>query len=178
LETVADHAALWDEVRRGELPTRTGMFVSFPSIHDPSQALPGHHTALIWQVVPRTLSGRQWKEVRDEYMATCIDRLRRYTSNIGPESIIGAVATTPDDMVAKWTSLDAGLFGGRNDGGQLGPFRPLPELAGYRTPIAGLYLAGASMPPGAGLSPAPAMACAEVVARDLGARRWWAKRRR
>ncbi len=175
-ESVADNAALWEEVRRGELPTRTGMFVSFPSVHDPSQALPGHHTALIWQVVPRTLRGRQWKEVRQEYMAACIDRLRRYVPNLGHENIMGATAMTPDDIVAKWTNLAAGLFGGRNAGGQLGPFRPLPELAGYRTPIPGLYLAGASMPPGAGLSPAPAMACCEVLATDLKAKRWWAKR--
>jgi phytoene dehydrogenase-like protein len=175
LESVADHAALWEEVRRGELPTRTGMFVSFPTTHDPSQALPGHHTSLIWQVVPRTLRGREWKDVRQEYMAACIDRVRRYVPNLGPDSIMGATAMTPDDIVAKWTNLAAGLFGGRNTGGQLGPFRPLPELAGYRTPIAGLYLAGSSMPPGAGLNPAPAMACAEVLAADLKAKRWWAK---
>jgi len=86
------------------------------------------------------------------------------------------VATTPDDMAAKWTNLGAGLFGGRNSGGQLGPFRPLPELAGYRTPIAGLYLAGAATPPGAGLAPAQAMACLEILARDLGAGRWWNRR--
>jgi phytoene dehydrogenase-like protein len=151
------------------------MFVSCPTVHDPSQALPGHHTALIWQVVPRTLRGRAWKDVRQEYMTVCIDRLRRYAPNIGHETIMGATAMTPDDIVAKWTNLGAGLFGGRNAGGQLGAFRPLPELAGHRTPIRGLYLAGASMGPGAGLSPAPAMACTEVLAADLKAKRWWAK---
>jgi len=175
LESVADHEALWGEVRSGELPTRVAMFVSFPSVHDPSQAVPGHHTALIWQVVPRHLRGRDWKNERQGYMATCIDRLRRYVPNLSHENIMGATAMTPDDMVAKWTNLAVGLFGGRNAGGQLGAFRPLPELAGYRTPIPGLYLAGASMPPGAGLSPAPAMACAEVLATDLKAKRWWAK---
>jgi phytoene dehydrogenase-like protein len=176
LESVADHAALWDQVRRGELPTRAGMFVSFPSVHDPSQALPGHHTGLIWQVVPRTLKGREWKDVREEYMAACIDRLHRYVPNIGRETILGTVAMTPDDFVAKWTNLAGGLLGGRNSGGQLGAFRPLPELAGYRTPTRGLYLAGASLSPGAGLHPASAMACAEVLATDLRAKRWWTKR--
>jgi phytoene dehydrogenase-like protein len=126
--------------------------------------------------VPRTLHGREWKDVRQEYLTTCIDRVRRYAPNLSHENIMGATAMTPDDIVAKWTNLAVGLFGGRNGGGQLGPFRPLPELAGYRTPVAGLYLAGASMPPGAGLSPAPAMACAEVLAADLKAKRWWAKR--
>lgn len=176
LESAADHAALWEEVRRGDLPTRTGMFVAFPSVQDDTQAAPGHHTALIWQLVPRQLRGREWKHVRTEYMTSCIDRLRRYAPNIDHANIMGATAMTPDDIVAKWTNLSVGIFGGRNNGGQLGAFRPLPELAGYRTPLPGLYLAGASMPPGAGLSPASAMACAEVLAADLKLKRWWAKR--
>lgn len=90
---------------------------------------------------------------------------------------MAAVNMTPDTMVAKWTNLDVGIFGGRNYGGQLGAFRPLPELADYRTPIRSLYLAGATMPPGAGLSPAPAMACLEVLAGDLKIKRWWGKKR-
>jgi len=176
LESAADHAALWEEVRRGDLPARTGLFVAFPTVHDETQALPGQHTALLWQLVPRHLRGREWKDVRNDYMAACIDRLRRYAPNMDQANIMGATAMTPDNIVAKWTNLSVGIFGGRNTGGQLGAFRPLPELAGYRTPLPGLYLAGASMPPGAGLSPAPAMACAEVLAADLKFKRWWAKR--
>jgi phytoene dehydrogenase-like protein len=177
LENVTDHEVLFDQVRQGDLPTQAGMFVSFPSVHDPSEALPGHHTALIWQVVPRTLrGGRRWNDIAEDYKAICISRLRRYASNITHENIMGSVAMTPDTLVSKWTNLNVGLFGGRNSGGQLGAFRPTPELSGYRTPIRGLYLAGATMPPGAGLTPAPAMACLEVVASDLKARRWWSRR--
>ena len=39
-----------------------------------------------------------------------------------------------------------------------------------------LYLAGAAMPPGAGLTPAPAMACLEVLASDLKLKRWWSRK--
>lgn len=174
LERVEEHGALWEEVRRGSLPTQAAMFVSIPSAHDPSQAPPGHHTALLWHYVPRALRGCRWAEVREAFMTSCVDRLRRYAPNVGPEAIVGAAAMTPDDHVAKFPDLAAGLFGGRSGGGQLGPFRPLPELAGFRTPIPGLYLAGAGLPPGAGLSPAPALGCLEVLAADLGIARWWA----
>ena len=34
-------------------------------------------------------------------------------------------------------------------------YRPLPELAGYRTPVRGLFLTGASTHPGGGLFGAP-----------------------
>ncbi|MFQ6020178.1 MAG: hypothetical protein ACE5KW_05415, partial [Dehalococcoidia bacterium] len=111
-------------------------------------------------------------------MVACVERLRRYAPNIGREIVMAAVAVTPDDLVAKWPNLAVGLFGGRNSGGQLGSFRPLPELASCRTPIPGLYLAGASLPPGAGLSPGPAVACVEALATDLRLKRWWTRRGR
>jgi len=46
-------------------------------------------------------------------------------------------------------------------------FRPLPELAGYKTPIAGLYLTGASTHPGGGVFGASGRNAAAVVERDL-----------
>lgn len=171
LETVADHAALWHAIRAGELPDQAAMFVSVPTVHDPAQARAGQHTTLLWHFVPRVLRGRAWKDVRDTFTAACIDRLRRYAPNVGAPTIIAAAAMSPDDHVAKFPNLASGLFGGRNSGGQLGAFRPVPELAGYRTPINGLYVAGASAAPGAGLHPASAIACAGVVAHDLRATR-------
>jgi phytoene dehydrogenase-like protein len=176
LETVEDHSLLWQTIRRGELPGQAGMLVSVPSLHDPSQAPARHHTALLWQYVPRTLRGRAWTDVRDGFMAACIEGLRRYAPNIGPATILAAAAMSPDDHLAKFPNLVAGLFGGANSGGQLGAYRPTPELADYRTPISGLYLAGASLPPGAGLGPASALGCVEAVAGDLRARRWWSQR--
>jgi len=175
LESVEEHAALWGEIRSGRLPAQAAMFVSIPSAHDPSQSPAGHHTALLWQYVPRTLRGRSWGEAREAFMTSCIDRLRRYAPNVSPQATLAAAAMTPDDHVAKFPDLAAGLFGGRNSGGQLGPFRPIPELGGFRTPIPGLYLAGAGLPPGAGLNPAPALGCLEVLAADLRVERWWAR---
>lgn len=43
--------------------------------------------------------------------------------------------------------------------------RPLPELAGYRTPIAGLWLCGPGMHPGAGIAGAAGFNCASEILR-------------
>jgi len=43
--------------------------------------------------------------------------------------------------------------------------RPLPELAGYRTPIAGLWLCGPGMHPGAGIAGAAGLNCAREILR-------------
>lgn len=176
LPSVEDHDALWHDVRRGVLPSSAAMFVSVPSVHDPGQAPRDHHTALVWRFVPRRLRGQEWKDVREPFMNATIERLRNHAPNLAGHAIAGAATMTPDDLVAKFPNLAPGLFGGRNAGGQLGAFRPVPELGGFRAPIAGLYLAGAAMPPGAGLSPAPALACLEVLAADLGITRWWARK--
>jgi len=41
--------------------------------------------------------------------------------------------------------------------------RPLPELSGYRTPVEGLFLTGASMHPGGGVFGASGRNTAEVI---------------
>ncbi len=54
-------------------------------------------------------------------------------------------------------------------------FRPLPELASYRTPIGGLYLTGASTHPGGGVFGASGYNTARVVLADRQrAGRLWA----
>ena len=45
--------------------------------------------------------------------------------------------------------------------------RPLPELAGYRSPIKGLWLCGPAMHPGAGVAGASGYNCAKALLRDL-----------
>ena len=42
-------------------------------------------------------------------------------------------------------------------------YRPLPELAGYRTPVRGLFLTGASTHPGGGVFGASGRTAARVV---------------
>ena len=49
-------------------------------------------------------------------------------------------------------------------------YRPLPELAGYRTPVRGLFLTGASTHPGGGVFGASGRTAARVVMHH---RRHW-----
>jgi len=51
---------------------------------------------------------------------------------------------------------------------QLLAFRPSPGLAGYRTPVAGLYLTGAGTHPGGGVTGLPARNAAAVLLDALG----------
>ncbi len=49
---------------------------------------------------------------------------------------------------------------------QMFAFRPTPALSRYRTPIAGLYLTGASTHPGGGVFGASGRAAARAVLKD------------
>jgi hypothetical protein len=54
---------------------------------------------------------------------------------------------------------------------QLLAFRPSPSLAGYRTPMPGLFLTGAGTHPGGGVTGIPGRNAAAVVLETLGTRR-------
>lgn len=51
--------------------------------------------------------------------------------------------------------------------------RPTSRMPGYRTPIEGLYLCGASQHPGGRFHGQPGYDAAGVIAEDLGVDRWW-----
>ena len=51
---------------------------------------------------------------------------------------------------------------------QVGGFRPLPELAQFRAPVAGVYLCGSGSHPGSGVSMGPGRNAARAICDDLG----------
>jgi phytoene dehydrogenase-like protein len=56
---------------------------------------------------------------------------------------------------------------------QMGYLRPTEDASCYRTPITGLYVAGASTHPGGMVILGPGYNAAKVVAEDLGGDVWW-----
>ena len=169
IDSPAANQALWQEIRAGALPQQAGMTVFSTVLWDPSQAHQGMSNTTLWQIVPRHLAGgRSWASVGDSYAKLLIERLGRWAPNVSGERILESVAHTPDLLVEKWPNLKPGLFGGRNAGSQALFSRPFPELA-QGSSIPGLYLANASMAPGAGLPGLAGIIAAKRVAADLGA---------
>ncbi|MDP6179510.1 MAG: hypothetical protein QGG48_06425, partial [Desulfatiglandales bacterium] len=64
-------------------------------------------------------------------------------------------------------------FMGRMITAQLEYFRPMPELAEFRTPIKNLYLCGACCHPGGGIIGGSGLIAAETIAEDHGITKWW-----
>jgi beta-carotene ketolase (CrtO type) len=61
---------------------------------------------------------------------------------------------------------------------QMGRFRPIPELSGYRLPLKNMYYSSAGAHDGGGVRGAAGYNCYKVIAEDLGLRKIWEEKGR
>jgi phytoene dehydrogenase-like protein len=171
----ADFARLWTDVRAGRLP-EPAMYCAAPTVHDPTQAPPGKHTAFLWQPAPFRLGGDPgaWDREREGYADLLLERWREAAPNLDARNVKKRFVQTPLDIARKLASMeDGGVFLGRSTLDQIEYFRPAPGLSQYRGPLKGLYLAGGCTHPGGGILGAAGYNAAAAVAEDLGVPRWW-----
>ncbi|RKQ87067.1 phytoene dehydrogenase-like protein [Solirubrobacter pauli] len=132
-----------DTARRGEVPERPALVVGQQSLHDPTRAPAGRHTLYVYGHVPA-----RYEPSDDEVVARIEAQLDRFAP--GWRSLVLARAQrSPAQTEAENPSLVGGdLAGGSYEIDQQLVFRPAPSLSRYKTPIDGLYMAGASTHPG------------------------------
>jgi phytoene dehydrogenase-like protein len=143
-----------------------------PTALDPSIAPPGKHVVTAWaQWHPYELStGEHWDDIRDREGERIVAQVERAAPGF-TDSIEQVHVQTPLDL-----ERELGLRRGNVMHVEMGldsmfSYRPLPELAGYRTPVRGLFLTGASTHPGGGVFGASGRTAARV-AMTTARRRW------
>jgi phytoene dehydrogenase-like protein len=141
--------------------------MTFSAVDD-SLAPPGGEVLWLWaQYYPYTLAGGQsWDEIGARVGERLIDRFERYAPGTR-DSIVGSLFQHP-----LWLERELGLFRGNvmhleMSLDQMFMFRPSMRLSGYRGPIDGLYLTGASTHPGGGIMGASGRNAARVILQDL-----------
>lgn len=176
-DTTADFHELFADVRLGRLPERPRLFACCPTLFDHTQAPPEHHTAFCWAVAPYALAdggADAWDRHSASFAKRCLEAWRAVAPNMGGDNILAMRTLSPRDLPRKFKNMREGsVFGGRMTQDQLDAFRPLPELSDFRTPLKGLYLAGASQHPGGGILGACGAIAAEAVTEDLRIHPWW-----
>ncbi len=115
------------------------------------------------QYTPYDLAEGRWDDARCAELGELV--VRALAPHLGA-SIVERRVRSPVDL-----ERDYGWPGGQAHQAELGLdqllwMRPIPALARYRTPIAGLYLCGTGMHPGAGIAGAPGANAARAVLRD------------
>jgi phytoene dehydrogenase-like protein len=159
------------------LPAREPAVIAMTfSAIDPSVAPPGKHTVFLWsQYFPYQLAdGLQWDNIREQVADSVLEVLYRYAPNMRGK-ITDRFIQTPLDLERRLGLPRGNVMHVEMSFDQMFFFRPLPELASYRTPVRGLYLTGASMHPGGGVFGASGYNTARVVLGDRArVRKLWA----
>ncbi|HEX4428399.1 MAG TPA: NAD(P)/FAD-dependent oxidoreductase [Frankiaceae bacterium] len=163
-------AAAYGDYLAGRPPAEPPVVVMGFSALDPSLAPAGRHAVTLWgQWYPYELAGvgpGGWERLREQ----TTDRLLAAVESAAPgfsSTVEHAYLQTPQDLSDELGLLNGNVMHVEMSLPSMFGWRPLPELSGYRTPLAGLYLAGASTHPGGGVSGASGRSAARVVLADL-----------
>jgi phytoene dehydrogenase-like protein len=156
------------EAGAGHVPSTPTMVVGQHTVHDTSRAPAGQHTLYVYAHVP------QRPQLPPDAIA---DRIEERIAEFAPgfrDLVLARAVRGPADLERENPSLVGGdLGGGSYELDQQLCFRPAPELFRGRTPLAGLYVAGASVHPGGGVHGVSGNSAARAVLADASPLRFW-----
>ncbi len=154
----------------GRIPDADPSFYAVvPTMLDPSMAPPGQHTLWIEFFAPyqientqEGLKGTGWTDdLKNKVADRVIDKLAEYAPNL-KQSIIARQVESPAELGERLGAYKGNYYHIDMTLEQMVFFRPLPEIANYKTPIKDLYLTGAGTHPGGSISGMPGRNCARV----------------
>jgi phytoene dehydrogenase-like protein len=113
---------------------RDGFLIYIPSLHSPELAPPGCHAVTVYTIAPNRLNQGNWAERREELAGKLLIEAEKIIPGLRERAQV-RVVLTPDDYQAR-THLSRHSFGG------CAPVMGKEGLS-HRTPIQGLWFAGA-----------------------------------
>ncbi|ABA21204.1 FAD dependent oxidoreductase [Trichormus variabilis ATCC 29413] len=155
----------------GEIPdSDPSMYVVMPSYLDPTLAPSGKHTVWIEFFAPYQIAGAEgtgfkgtgWTdELKNQVADKVVDKLATYAPNVKTSTIARRVES-PAELGERLGAYKGNYYHIDMTLDQMVFFRPLPEIANYKTPIDNLFLTGAGTHPGGSISGMPGRNCARV----------------
>jgi beta-carotene ketolase (CrtO type) len=155
----------------GRIPdSDPSMYVVQPTMLDPTMAPEGKHTLWIEFFAPYQIEGAEetglhgtgWTDdLKNKVADRVLDKLADYAPNL-KKAIMARRVESPAELGERLGALKGNYYHIDMTLDQMVFFRPLPELANYKTPIEGLFLTGAGTHPGGSISGMPGRNCARV----------------
>lgn len=150
----------------GDFTAEIPLQLALPSLEDRSMVPEGSHGESFYCYAfntPVELSdGRDWASDGKVYVDNCLDLVDQYAPGFR-ESIIDLHITTPDDFETRYHVHKGNYEHADVVLSQLGPWRPVPSLAGYTTPIDNLYHSGSGAFPMSFISGWPGRSTANMM---------------
>ncbi|WFR99905.1 NAD(P)/FAD-dependent oxidoreductase [Rhizobium tumorigenes] len=165
---------VYAEAAAGLLPVEPALVVGQPTAIDPSRAPVGKH--VLWvqvRVLPAEILGDaagkigalSWDAAKEDYADRVIDIIEAHAPGLRAK-ILGRAVVSPLDLERENPNLIGGdSLSGSHHLDQNFLFRPVAGYSRYRTPVAGLYMCGASTWPGAGTGAGSGFLLARMLAK-------------
>lgn len=142
------------------------MQMSFTAV-DPTLAPEGKHLLYSWSSYhPYDLDGETWDDIAEREADKIWDVVCEYTPNMKGK-LIDRYIQSPLEIERKIGLVRGDVTHLEMSMDQMFSFRPLPDYSGYKTPIEGVYLTGASTHPGGGVWGASGRSAAKVLLKEL-----------
>lgn len=170
-ETIASLVAAHDDVDNNRVPANVQFGAGALSVLDPKQAPGGRHTAYAWHVMPWAPDGDHDNllAIKEPMTEAILDKWRQYAPNMGGANVLGSYAYTAHEYSQELVNMRQGdIFMGALSADQV-----MHNHFGYRTPVAGLYMAGSASHPNGAITGGAGYISAGLIAADLGIDPWW-----
>ncbi len=149
---------------------RPFVLTSVDSLWDSTRAPEGKHIVGVEEfAAPRRLfTAEQWASLKRDFERHLMHEWARYAPNMTPDNVIASRVYGPDDIEQKRPDMmQGGYSAGSTIASQLGRFRPVPELSGYRMLLTNLYNCSSNMHSGSGIGRGSSLNCFQSIAADL-----------
>ena len=133
----------------GELADDIPIWLGTPSVQDRSlvpRGSAGETAYMYLPAVPYELRHGSWAQEKQNHLDRVVKTIDGYSPGYA-DLIIGSTINAPDDLERVSGLYRGHLFHVDMNLSQFGPWRPTPSLAGYRTPVPGLFHGGAGNHP-------------------------------
>ena len=156
----------YDCAKYGRFSDNPVLDITIPNLVDGTLAPVGQHViSVIVRYVPYGLAD----EVRADLETAVLSSLAQVAPNIQSQ-ILHKKLLTPSDYEQNYGLTEGSIFHGQMGLDQLLIMRPIPGWGQYQTPIKNLYLCGAGVHPGGGVTGAPGYNAAQMVLAKVGKR--------
>lgn len=164
--TLAEQSRAWDDLCRGDWPDPVPVSCCISPTHvDPTMAPDGQDTFWLWSGVIPVHPRTPWEEVRRGIGSRVLADAARYYEGLDSLEIARDVLGGPD-LERRFNAPAGNVYHVDPLPTRFGPLRPALGLGGYRTPVDGLYLSGASTHPTGGVCALPGKLAAQTLLRD------------
>lgn len=145
----------WDDAKYGDISENPVLELVIPSLYNKTMAPQGQHVlSANIMYVPGNLNGGWTDDAKRDLINRLIEEIEKYAPGIR-EQILHQELLTPADLERDYKVTGGHWHHSEFSLDQMMMMRPTYEAAQYKTPIPGLYLAGAGSHPGGGLMGGP-----------------------